>query len=103
MGKKHYDNKFDLIREMKRTKKLAESSTDIAFASQMILSLYVLHNTFGFGQERCERYVQAIQAADNNNLAEMRQYLLDKIGFCVELPNETIHATGEYNEKRYEL
>lgn len=103
MGKRHFDNKNDLIREMKRTKRLAENSTDIAFASQMILSLYVLHNTFGFGQERCERYVQAIQEADNNNLQEMRQYLLEKIGFCVELPNETIHASDEYNEKKYSL
>lgn len=103
MGRKHYDNKNDLIREIKRTRLLAEQNTDIAFASQMILSLYVLHNTFGFGQERCERYVQAIQEADNNDLQHMRKYLLDKIGFCVELPNETIHATGEYNEKRYEL
>lgn len=101
--KKHFDNKKDLIREMYKTQLRAKKAEEIAFSSHMLLSLYVLHNKFGFGQERCEKFVNAVADADNLNLQDIRKYLLNKIGFAVELPNEHLTTGDDVDEVRIEM
>lgn len=97
---KHYDNKRDLLLDMKRTQIRAKRAEEVAFSSQMLLTLYVLHNTFGFGQDRCERFVRAVAEADNLNLDDIRNYLVNKIGFAVELPDEHISVSDDFEEVR---
>lgn len=51
MSKKHYDNKTDILRQMKENRIRANIAAASAFSANMLMSLYVLRNGFGFGQE----------------------------------------------------
>lgn len=100
---KHFNDKKSLMRRWKEVELQSKYATQIAFSSQMILSLWVLHNRFGFDQDECERFVNEVHIADNNDLNDMRQNLLEEVGFCVELPHEKVHAGEGYEEERIDF
>lgn len=60
MSKKHYDNKTDILRQMKENRIRADIAAASAFSANMLMSLYVLRDGFGFGQEQAERFVNGM-------------------------------------------
>ena len=60
MSKKHYDNKTDILRQMKENRIRADIAAASAFSANMLMNLYVLRDRFGFGQERAERFANGM-------------------------------------------
>lgn len=92
MGKKHFDNKNDLISTLKTNKKKQKYSSAAAFSANMLMSLYVLHDKFGFGQGRAEKFIDGMKEINDKieseelTIDDMENYLLQTIGVMIELP-----------------
>lgn len=100
MKKKHYDNKKNLIRDMKETRIRADIAAASAFSANMLMSLYVLRDGFNFGQVRAERFVVGMHdlnerfEAGEITLEEIKKRIYDEIGMIVEMP--MVRKEGEY-------
>lgn len=92
MAKRHYDNKRDLLREMKENRIRADIAAASAFSANMLMSLYVLRDGFGFGQERAERFVNGMLKLNQDfedekiTLNEIIQKVYDDLKIIVEMP-----------------
>lgn len=90
--KRHFDNKTDLINTLKTNKKKQEFSSAAAFSANMLMSLYVLREEFGFGQGRAERFINGMKSLNDKidsgdlTIDDMENHLLNTIGVMVELP-----------------
>ena len=92
MAKRHYDSKRDLLREMKENRIRADIAAASAFSANMLMSLYVLRDGFGFGQERAERFVNGMLKLNQDfedekiTLNEIIQKVYDDLKIIVEMP-----------------
>lgn len=92
MSKKHYDNKNDLLNELRKRKTMADNAITATFTTYMIMSLYTLMDDFEYDQENVEAYRECFL----NHLAEyeegklsvneMEKQLFDNLGVLVEMP-----------------
>lgn len=92
MNKGHYDNKNDLLRELKKRKLMADNAISATFSTYMIMSLFTLMTDFEYDQENVEAYRECFL----NHLAEyedgkltvneMEKQLFDNLGVVVEKP-----------------
>lgn len=89
---KHYDNKRDLLREMKENRIRADIAEASAFSANMLMSLYVLRDGFDFGQVRAERFIDGMgklnQAINDDKitLEDIKKRVFDDLGVIVEMP-----------------
>ena len=92
MSKKHYDNKTDILRQMKENRIRADIAAASAFSANMLMSLYVLRDGFGFGQEWAERFVNGMLQLNKDfndgkiTLDEIKRRVYDDLGMFVEMP-----------------
>ena len=92
MGRKHFDNKRDILREMKENRIRAETAEASAFSANMMMSLYVLSDSFSLNQEQAETFVDAMAALEkrfedgNITLTQIMQRVFDDYGMIIELP-----------------
>ena len=92
MSKKHYDNKTDILRQMKENRIRAGIAAASAFSANMLMSLYVLRDGFGFGQERAERFVNGMLQLNKDfndgkiTLDEIKRRVYEDLGMVVEMP-----------------
>lgn len=90
--KRHFDNKADLINTLKTNKRKQEYSSAAAFSANMLMSLYVLREGFGFGQGRAERFIDGMKDINDKiesgelTIDDIENHLLNTIGVMVELP-----------------
>ena len=93
MAKKHYDNKRDLIREMRQTQKRSETAIAATYTAYMLMALYTLHEDFGFGQKRANKFYESmykrIEEYGDGELSvpEMQKTIFNKLGMIVEGPD----------------
>lgn len=93
MAKKHYDNKRDLIREMRQTQKRSETAIAATYTAYMLMALYTLHEDFGFGKKRATKFYESIykrieEYGDGKlSVAEMQKTIFDKLDMIVEGPD----------------
>lgn len=89
---KHYDNKRDLLREMKENRIRADIAEASAFSANMLMSLYVLRDGFDFGQVRAERFIDGMSRLnqdindDKITLEDIKKRVFDDLGVIVEMP-----------------
>ena len=92
MAKKRHLNKNEILNNIRKQQQIERFSSASAFTAYMVMSLYVLNDTFGFGQIRGERYTDALAELNkkfNNDeitLEEMQEYIERKMGMKVEMP-----------------
>ena len=90
--RKHYDNKRDLLREMRENRIRADVAAASAFSANMLMSLYVLREGFQFGQTRAERFVDGMQQLNADfesgkiSLEEIKKQVFEDLGMVVEMP-----------------
>lgn len=92
MSNRHYDDKNDLLRELKKRKLMADNAITATFSTYMIMSLFTLMTDFEYDQENVEAYRECFL----NHLAEyedgkltvkeMEKQLFDNLGVLVEMP-----------------
>ena len=91
MGK-HFDNKNDLLSALRRQRLESETAMAATFTAYMMMSLLILHDEFGFGQKRAEKYTDAFYKMLNDHedgrlsANDIRQQVIDKLGMVVEPP-----------------
>lgn len=91
--KKHFDNKDDLLRTLKKNSRQKQYDTAAAFSANMLMSLYVLRIAFDFGTKRAEAFVDAMAKVNGDiesgelTIDQIQTILLDELGIQVELPN----------------
>ncbi len=92
MGKKHFDSKNDLLSTMRRQRLESEMAMASTFTAYMMLTLLILHDEFGFGQKRAEKFAVAFyELLESYNqglikVGDMKQRILDELGMIVEGP-----------------
>lgn len=80
------------FREMKENRIRADTAEASAFSANMLMSLYVLSDSFGLGQEQAEAFVDAMGMLEkrfedrNISLAQIAQRVFDDYGMIIELP-----------------
>lgn len=90
---KHYDNKNNLIAEMRRAKAQAQHASAQTFTVYMELALLTLYEDLGFRDKRLKDFVKGVEARSDKfgdgklTEPEMRKRLLDEAGVYVEPPN----------------
>lgn len=92
MGKKHFDNKNDLLSTLRRQRLESEMAMASTFTAYMMVTLLVLHDDFSFGQKRAEKFTEAFyKLLESYNqgeigIGEMKQRIFDELGMIVEGP-----------------
>lgn len=92
MGKKHFDNKNDLLSTLRRQRLESEMAMASTFTAYMMVTLLILHDDFGFGQKRAEKFTEAFyKLLESYNqgeisIGEMKQRIFDVLGMIVEGP-----------------
>lgn len=92
MSKKHYDNKTDILRQIKENRIRADTAAASAFSANMLMSLYVLRDGFGFRQERAERFVNGMLQLNKDfeagkiTLDEIKRRVYEDLAIIVEMP-----------------
>lgn len=90
MKKKHYDNKKDLIREMKMQKIRTDNAVAATFKAYMMLATLTLYEDLGFREKRLIRFVNGfydrlgLYSDGKLSVAEIEKTLLEKAGVVVE-------------------
>lgn len=91
MGK-HYDNKNDLLKEMKKRKLMADNAISSTFTAYMIVATLTLYEDLGFRNERLQKFLtgfyKRLERYENGSLTldQMKKTLYDKAGVVVEGP-----------------
>lgn len=89
---KHYDNKADIIRRIKENRIRADIAEASAFSANMLMSLYVLRDTFRFGQVRADRFIDGMKklnqeiSEDKISIQDIEKRIFDDLGIVVEMP-----------------
>lgn len=89
---KHYDNKNQLLAEMKRLRDTADKAISGAFSAYMMISCMVLYEDFEYDSENMQAYVDGFYKRldmyhDGKLTVDgLQKDLLDKIGVYVEPP-----------------
>lgn len=92
MSRKHYDNKNDLLRELKRRKEMADNSVAITFTAYMNLTLYTLMEDFEYDGENVEAFrdlfLKHLEEYEEKKLTldTLTKELYDRLGVAVEMP-----------------
>lgn len=89
---KHFDNKNDLLKTVRKQKMENEMVMSATYTAYMRMSLLVLHDEFGFGTSRCEKFGEAMNAMlekfNDGTItgAQMTQRILDELKMYMEDP-----------------
>ena len=92
MGKKHFDNKNDLISRMRATQKRADHAVSATFTAYMMLALTVLYEDLGFRDKRLRKFINGFYKrldmynAGTLTVDSMEAKLLNEAGVYVEPP-----------------
>lgn len=92
MGKKHFDNKSDLLSAMRRQRLESEMAVASTFTAHMMVTLLVLRDEFGFGQKRAEKFTEAfynlLESYNQGGVSvgEMKQRIFTELGMIIEGP-----------------
>lgn len=90
---KHYDNKNQLLEELKRRKLMADNAIAATFTSYMMLSCMVLFEEFNYDQDdivkfRDEIYKRLDLYHDGKlTVSDIESTLLNDLGVYIEKPN----------------
>ena len=90
---KHYDNKNDLLRELKRRKDFADNSVSTTFTAYMLITCTVLYSDLGFREGRFRKvldgFYKRLADFEDGNLTvdDMNKFLKEEAGVYVEFPN----------------
>lgn len=88
--KKHYDNKNDLISQMRKQKFQTENAIAATFKAYMMLATLTLYEDLGFREKRLLKFVNGfydrLAAYEDGNLSvnEIEKTLLEKAGVVIE-------------------
>ena len=89
---KHYDDKRDLIRQMKKDRNRADSAIYASFSVYMLMALLVLYEDLQFREKRIMKFVNGIYKridlyrAGKLSVDSMQKDLFEKAGVAVEPP-----------------
>lgn len=89
---KHFDNKRDLIFEMKRNKALNENLMGTVFNAYMLMACCVLYEDFEYDEENIQAFVNGIYKQLDRyrdgtlTVTGMEKELFDKLGVIIEHP-----------------
>lgn len=92
MAKRHYDNKNDLLAEMKRRKDMADKAVSATYTMYMMLACLILYEDFEYDEENIQAFVDGFEKRfdlyEQGKLTvdDMACELLEKVGVVVELP-----------------
>ena len=87
---KHYDNKNDLIRDLKRSKYRTDKAIEATFTAYMMLATLTLYEDLGFREKRLIKFISgfydrlALYGDGKLTLNEIEKTLLEKAGVVVE-------------------
>ena len=87
---KHYDNKNDLISQLKKSKYRTEKAIEATFSAYMMLGTLTLYEELGFREKRLIKFVNgfydrlALYGEGKLTLNEIEKTLLEKAGVVVE-------------------
>ena len=90
--KKHFDNKNDLITQMRKTKMHADNCVAATFTAYMILAATTLYEDLGFRDKRLIKFIEGfyhrLDLYNEGKLSvdEMEKNLIDKAGVIIEHP-----------------
>ena len=89
---KHFDNKRDLIAQMRRTKMHADNCVGATFTAYMILATTTLFEDLGFRDKRMVKFIEGfyrrldLYSAGELSVEEMEKNLIEKAGVVIEHP-----------------
>jgi len=89
---KHYDNKRDILAEMRRTKMRTENAVAATYTAYMMLAALTLYDDLGFRDKRLRDFVNGmykrIEEYEDGTLTVdgMEKRLLEEVGVYVEPP-----------------
>lgn len=92
MSKKHFDNKKDLIAEMKRNKAMNENGMGAVFKAYMLLACVVLYEDFEYDEENIQAFVDGVYKNLDRyhdktlSVADMEKTLFENLGVWIENP-----------------
>ena len=92
MAKKHYDNKNDLLKAVRKQKMENEMVMAATYTAYMRMALLTLHDEFGFGTQRCEKFAVAMNAMlekfNDGSITgnQMTQRIMDELSLYMEDP-----------------
>ena len=87
---KHYDNKNDLISQLKRSKYRTDKAIEATFSAYMMLATLTLFEDLGFREKRIVKFVNgfydrlALYGDGKLTLNDIEKTLLEKAGVVVE-------------------
>ena len=87
---KHYDNKNDLISQLKKSKYRTEKAIEATFSAYMMLGTLTLYEELGFREKRLIKFVNgfydrlALYGEGKLTLNDIEKTLLEKAGVVVE-------------------
>lgn len=91
MGK-HFDNKKDLLHAIRKQQMDNEMVMAATYTAYMRMALLVLHDHFGFGTQRCEKFGVAmnemLEAFNDGSITgeQMKKRIFDELSMYVEDP-----------------
>lgn len=89
---KHYDNRRDLIQQMKQDRARADYAVYASFTAYMLIALCTLFEDLGFRDKRIVKFVNGfykrldLYRAGKLSVNEMEKNLFEKAGVTVEPP-----------------
>lgn len=95
MGKKHYDNKNDILRRMREVEKVqnrADTAVAASWSAFMMLGLLTLYEDLKFRDKRLNAFIDGVhkrnEEYDNGTLTldEIKNKLYEEAGIVVEMP-----------------
>lgn len=92
MAKRHYDDRNNLLAELKYRKAMADNAISATFSAYMMLSCLVLHEDFELDEENMQAYVDGfykrmdLYHEGKLTVDSLQKDLLEKVGVYVEPP-----------------
>lgn len=89
---KHFDNKNDLLKAMRKQKMENEMVMAATYTAYMRMAFLVLHDEFGFGSQRALKFGEAmnkmLEAFNNDAITgdQMIKRIADELGLYMEDP-----------------
>lgn len=90
--KKHYDNKNDLIAQMRRTKIHADNCVGATFTAYMLLAVTTLYEDLNFRDKRLVKFIEGfyhrldLYSEGKLSVDDMEKNLIENAGVVIERP-----------------
>lgn len=89
---KHFDNKRDLLEEMKKTKRMNDHLSAVVFKGYMLIACMTLHEDMHFDEDGIQTFVNGIydklekKTRGELSVNSMERELYEKLGVYIENP-----------------